>query len=119
MARITQTVGVRRRVPGGVPDRYGTPVPAWAPPEEIGVYAVAPRAASDDSEPRVTGRPELTVTGLTIYAPRDIRISSGDRVDVYGETWEVVGLPALWENSPVGGFMFRGGIVVNVEKVAG
>lgn len=120
MARLTATVNVRRRV-DGAQDRYGTPVPSWAPPEAVDVYAVAPRAASNSTpEPGVTGRPDLLIVGLTVFAPLGTEIGAGDRVDYGGDTWEVVGLPGVWKSSPVStGNLTNGGVIVNLEKVTG
>ena len=96
MRRITQVLG--HRVYGdGALDRYGNPIPGFAPPVDFPVYAVTPKQSVEQD---MVGRRPV-ITGLTVYAPVDsATVSPLDRFVFRGEEWSVEGEPGVWDANP-------------------
>lgn len=118
--RITATVQVERRITGEERDRKGNPLYTFDPPTPVGVYAITPNVST---EPDEVGRPNAVVTGWTLYAPLDTRVSAYDRVTLpAGTRTEVVGEVARWEKNPhtrVHRMLRNEGIAVTVEATKG
>lgn len=77
---------------------------AWGP------CAVAPRYASESSDPRVPP----VIVGLTIFGPA-VALDSDDTLIVRGEMYEVDGRPGEWVNPFTG---WAPGIEVPVKRAA-
>jgi hypothetical protein len=73
-----------------------------------GPCAVAPRYATESTDPRVPP----VIVGKVIYGPV-VAIDSDDRIRIDGELYEVDGLPGVWE-SPFTGW--APGIEVPVKR---
>lgn len=72
-------------------------------------------------EPRPSGEPlqdarNQVVSGFTLYMPGGTAITAANRVVVRGQTYDVLGEPAVWR-SPFTGW--EPGIVVQVERSEG
>jgi hypothetical protein len=100
---------------GTTTDPYsGEPSPDWTSPTSVDVAGVG-------VEPRPSGEPlqdarNQVVSGYTLYMPAGTAITSANRVVVRGETYDVLGEPAVWR-SPFTGW--EPGIVVQVERSEG
>lgn len=115
MRRITQTLGIKRRVEGER-DRYGNPVVSYAGPVEWPVYSVAPRVSSEPSEENR----DPVIRGLTVHAPLDgPRPGSHDLVVHGGQDWDVVGDVGEWDKNPHVEETRHRGIVVNLDRTEG
>jgi hypothetical protein len=75
-----------------------------------GPCAVAPRYATESTDPRVPP----VIVGKVIYGPA-VAIDSDDRIRIDGELYEVDGLPGVWE-SPFTGW--APGIEVPVKRAS-
>ena len=95
--RVTQVLGLRV-FSESERDRYGNPVPGYAEPVDMPVYAVSPKQSV---EPDEVGR-RAVLSGLTVYAPKDCPVSSRDRVVFRGVEWDVEGEPGVWVDNPHG-----------------
>lgn len=111
--RITQVLGWRAWSEGEV-DRYGNKVAGWAPPVDVGVYAVSPKQSV---EPDEVGR-RAVLSGLTVYAPASCPVSARDRVVFRGVEWEVHGNPGVWVDNPHGSG-FQEGVQFDLERSEG
>lgn len=109
---------------GTVTDPYSEEtVPAWKlsagqtwtiEPSGVNVTGVA-------VEPRPSGEPlqdarNQVVSGFTLYFPAGTAITAQNHVTVRGETYDVLGEPAVWKNPYTG---WEPGVVVQVERWEG
>lgn len=118
MRRITQTLGIKRRVEGER-DRYGNPVVSYADPVEWPVYSVAPRGQAGLSEPFEANRDPI-LRGVTVHAPVDgPRPGPHDLVVLGGLDWDVVGDVGVWDDNPHVPATRHRGIVVNLDRTEG
>lgn len=72
-------------------------------------------------EPRPSGEPaqdarNAVTSGFTLYFPAGAAVTSADRVTVRGETYDVLGEPAVWRNPFTG---WAPGVVVQCERTEG
>ena len=117
--RITQTLGIRRRIEGEE-DIYGNPKVTYGEPEDWPVYAVAPRVQAGTAEPAEDNR-DAIYTGLTVYAPlngprpgpHDLAVHAGH------DDWEVIGEVGVWDTNPHAPNTRHVGIVVNLDRTEG
>lgn len=96
-------------------DRYGNEIRDWStatstPYEGCGV------ARGNVTDETVTADRDVVVSDLVIYMPPAADVVASDRIEVRGQTCEVVGSPFLWR-SPFTGHQF--GLVVNANRVEG
>lgn len=94
---IGETVTILR---AGTPttDRYGNEVPGADQRLDVYGCAVAPRADAD-----ITGQGRQgVIVGTTIYFPPATDVRATDRLEVRGETHDIVGDPGDWR-SPYSG----------------
>lgn len=75
-----------------------------------GPCAVAPRYATESTDPRVPP----VIVGKVVYGPT-VAINSDDQLVIDGVTYEVDGLPGEWENPFTG---WDAGIEVPVKRAA-
>lgn len=100
---------------GTAADPYsGDTVADWAAATSVAVDGVG-------VEPRPGGEPtqdarNAVTSGFTLYLPADTAVASSDRVVVRGETFGVLGEPALWRNPFTG---WAPGVVVQCERMEG
>lgn len=114
MRRVSEFVQVHRYQAGAV-DRYGNPVPGWADPVSVGVFAVSPRESVEED---TVGRRPI-ITGLTVYAPLGTAVAARDRVTVDGALYDVEGEPAVWDANPHSSRRVHGGVQFNLRRVEG
>jgi hypothetical protein len=86
----------------------------WATPNRTDVEGcvVVPRTTS---EPLEAGRAPVIV-GYTVHMPWGTEITARDRVELYGEVWQVDGYPFPWKNAFTG---TEHGVEVQLKKVTG
>lgn len=108
---MTTTVTVRRLSPGGF-DVYGDPQSSTATTTTVVGCAVAPRQSTEPTERGRVG----VIVGLTLYAPYDTDIRSGDLITVDSVIYEVEGEPGKWKH-PVTNR--EAGIEVALRRAAG
>lgn len=72
----------------------------WTTPTERSVTTLAPVNPTHSNEPVQDARNSAT-TGLTIYLPVGDPITRFNRVRVWGEVFEVVGMPKPWSRAGV------------------
>jgi DNA/RNA endonuclease YhcR with UshA esterase domain len=115
MRRITAEIQVEKYAEAVETDRYGNPVPGYAAPVSVGVYAVAPKQST---EPDELGR-RAVITGLTVYAPLETDVGPHDRVTYRGDVYEVQGVVGRWENNPHVHVNRHEGITFDLERSTG
>lgn len=108
--RAVHTVHVERWTPGAT-DAHGNAVQAWSAPEELKVYAIAPRGTEEPGEDRLA-----VVTGLTLYTPPSVVVGPLDRVLVNGVRWVVEGETADYTRGP---FAWSRGKTFALKKAEG
>lgn len=105
-----QTETVTRLRAGTVTDPYSNEASEdWTSPTSLAIETLAP------AEPRPSGEPledarNSVVSGFTLYLPTDADVTARDRMTVRGDTYDVLGDPALWLGK---------GIVVQVGRTEG
>lgn len=92
---LTVPVTLLRFDAGGT-DEYGDPLPGYAAPEEILVFAVV----VGGEEPVTAMRPERVRYDLTVFAPSSAGISDRDRIEYQGHKFDVDGAPGNWDENP-------------------
>lgn len=100
--------------PDTTTNRYGrtTTDPDWSGATETAVVGLfAPQSSLEDND----GRSAVT-SEARLYLPAGTAITAACRVEVRGDTYEVIGDPAVWSD-PFGGSVE--GVDVQVRKVVG
>lgn len=77
-------------------DRYGNPTPGGWETEQVLVFAVV--EGGEDTP--LAAQPDRVRYDLTVYAPADLEITTSDRIEWAGGTYEVVGPPGNWDANP-------------------
>lgn len=86
-----------RRKQSDATDGHGNQVVTYGEPETLFVYGVAPKIATESTEP---GQDYSNTTSWDIYAPFDINIAPFDEVTLpTGEITEVIGKPKRWQQT--------------------
>lgn len=92
---LTVPITVHRRLAAGEDD-YGNPVVGRWEPQEYHVFAVETGGEAD-----ATGsQPDRQHYDLTVYAPVDMHIDVGDRLEFGYRIYEVIEPPGNWEANP-------------------
>lgn len=87
---------VLERFSEGVKDALGNPVESWEEPVTVRVVGVEPAVAS---EPITVGTNRVVVDAK-MYAPISVGFGPGDRVEVNGTRFAVVGFPGRADLGP-------------------
>ena len=87
------------RVRPGEKTERGSVVPDWSTAERLEIPGcnVQPAATALQQDGRVAGISD----GLTVYAPPDIDVKAGDRIEYGGNVYAINGDPLAWP-SPTG-----------------
>lgn len=107
------TVGVRAHSSAG-DDGFGNPVDSWSAPVSVPVYGVAPGTPGEDYEPGAN----RSLIPWVVYGPTASLggVSSRDRIDWAGNTYEVDGDPEVFDYGPFG---YEPGARVRIVRVEG
>lgn len=94
-------------------DGYGDPYTDWSVPTRTDVQAlgVEPRPSA---EPVMDAR-NATTSGFTVYLPPSWDILPGDRLEIRGNAYDVIGDAQDWR-SPWG---WRPGLIVQTQRTVG
>ena len=85
---FTDTVTVIRPV---MVEKRGSMVPDWANPQTFTVDGCEFQARTTARE--FPGRALQVADGAVLFAPFDADIKAGDRLEIYGQTYEIAGAP--------------------------
>ena len=87
------TQSITRLRPGTKTER-GSEVPDWSSPSSLVIdgCSVQPASTSLAQDGRVQGISD----GLTVYAPADADIQTGDRIEYGGNVYTINGDPLIW-----------------------
>lgn len=110
-------------------DESGDFIEVPSPPRNLEVTSIYPRTSDEPGDPNRSS----VITGMTILAPENTRISPHDEIEIpgYEGRWRVSGEIAIWDerSNPVRRRGFRigmrrpglnaGCVQINVEKVDG
>lgn len=115
LSTIGQSITVQRIATNEI-DAHGNPIKQYGEPETVQVYGVAPRTATESTDP---GQDFATDTTWDIYAELDADIKEYDLVTLpTGEKTEVIGKPKRWDNAPLLDFLHVSGthFIVSEKK---
>lgn len=89
-----------RKYQEGARDAHRNPVDAWGAPVSRKAWAFAPGTPEEAQEPNRTPSTQI----WTVYGPVDALedIRPKDKVDYQGQTFDVDGSPAVWDNQVYG-----------------
>lgn len=86
-----------QRYEGAGRDAHGNERETWAPAVPELAYGFYTRVSDEPRPDR-----DVVTERWSLLAPASVSVGPHDRVTVLGETYEVVGIPRVWNHGPFG-----------------